>query len=117
MKKKIKKTSKKKVSTKTKIPPKLKLTEWKLTKKNIKSFKDRKITLEILLDHLYWGDLSEFQGCLHTHLMYVNVSQFAKRSGLSRRTLYDLIDVNKKFNPELTTIVAIFNALRTEKPK
>lgn len=37
----------------------------------------------------------------------------AKKSGLSRQTLYDLMDRNRAFNPELATVAAIIRGLET----
>ena len=35
----------------------------------------------------------------------------AKKAGIARRTLYDMLDPNKKFNPELSTVSAVIRAL------
>lgn len=45
------------------------------------------------------------------HLMTVNKMELAKKAGIGRRTLYDLIDPKKEFNPELSTISALMQAL------
>jgi len=43
--------------------------------------------------------------------MTVNKMELAKKAGIGRRTLYDLIDPQKDFNPELSTISAIIKAI------
>jgi DNA-binding phage protein len=43
--------------------------------------------------------------------MTVNKAGLAKKSGIGRRTLYDLMDPNKEFNPELSTISAVIRSL------
>ncbi len=46
-----------------------------------------------------------------SHLMTVNKVAAAKKAGIGRRTLYDLIDLKKDFNPDLSTISAVIRAL------
>jgi DNA-binding phage protein len=41
----------------------------------------------------------------------VNKSQIAKKAGIGRRTLYDLMDPSRNFNPELSTVSAIIKAI------
>tara|TARA_Y100000590_G_scaffold458061_1_gene611989 strand:- start:179 stop:316 length:138 start_codon:yes stop_codon:yes gene_type:complete len=43
--------------------------------------------------------------------MSVNKSKLAQKAGLGRQTLYDLIDPKKEFNPELSTITALFQII------
>jgi DNA-binding phage protein len=43
--------------------------------------------------------------------MTVNKLKLAKKAGVGRRTLYDLIDPNQEFNPELSTISALISSL------
>lgn len=43
--------------------------------------------------------------------MTVNKTDFAKKAGLGRRTLYALIDSKKEFNPGLSTISAIIQSI------
>jgi len=43
-------------------------------------------------------------------LVVANKVKIAK-AGIGRRTLYDLIDPKKEFNPELSTISAVIRAL------
>ena len=57
------------------------------------------------------GDLDSFRELLAAHLMTVNKVDLAKKAGIGRRTIYDLIDPNKEFNPELSTVSALIRAL------
>ena len=74
-------------------------------------FKNADFVFEALVDCLKTGDLESFRGILWSHLMTVNKVELAKKAGIGRRTLYDLIDPKKEFNPELSTLSAIFQAL------
>ena len=61
-----------------------------------------------LLDCIKTGDIATFREVLAAHLMTVNKSVYAKKIGIGRRTLYDLLDPKKEFNPE-------FNYFRCDK--
>ncbi len=76
-----------------------------------KELKDSKLVSEALLDCIKSGDLDSFREVLTSHLMMVNKVDLAARAGIGRRTLYDLIDPKKEFNPELSTISAVIRAL------
>lgn len=67
--------------------------------------------VETLLDCIRTGDLDSFREVLVAHLLTVNKVDIARRAGLGRRTLYDLIDPKKKFNPGLSTVSAVIRAL------
>ena len=73
--------------------------------------KDSPLVAETLLDCIRTGDLDSFRDVLIAHLMTVNKVMIAKKAGIGRRTLYDLIDPKKDFNPELSTISAVIRAL------
>ncbi|MEK6578921.1 MAG: hypothetical protein AABZ55_06815 [Bdellovibrionota bacterium] len=73
--------------------------------------KNPKLVSETLLECIKTGDLDTFREVLVAHLMTVNKMAVAKKAGIGRRTLYDLMDLNKKFNPELATISAVIRAL------
>lgn len=73
--------------------------------------KDPKVVVETLLDCIRSGDLDSFREVLAAHLMTANKLKIAKKAGIGRRTLYDLIDPHKRFNPELSTISAVIKAL------
>ncbi len=73
--------------------------------------KDVDLVVDTLLDCIKTGDIETFREVLTAHLMTVNKAGIAKKAGIGRRTLYDLIDPKKEFNPELSTISALINAL------
>ena len=76
-----------------------------------KELKNSHLVAETLLDCIKSGDTDSFREVLVAHLMTVNKSEVAKRAGIGRRTLYDLMDPNKEFNPELSTISAVIRSL------
>lgn len=73
--------------------------------------KDVKLVIDTLLECIKTGDIETFREVLMVHLMTVNKVKLAKKAGIGRRTLYDLVDPKKEFNPELSTISAIIQAL------
>lgn len=73
--------------------------------------KDPKLVSETLLECIRTGDLDSFRDVLAAYLMTANKASIAKKAGLGRRTLYDIIDPKKKFNPELSTVSAVIRAL------
>jgi len=73
--------------------------------------RDPKLVIETLLECIVEGDLDSFREVLVSHLITANKTDFAKKSRLSRRTLYTLMDLKKPFNPELSTVSAIFKAI------
>jgi DNA-binding phage protein len=76
-----------------------------------KELKNAKLVVDILLDCIRNEDLETFREVLIAHLMTLNKSKIAKKAGMGRRTLYDLMDPKKKFNPELTTLSSLIHAL------
>lgn len=76
-----------------------------------KELKDSHLVAETLLECIRTGDLDAFREVLMSHLMTVNKVAVAKKAGIGRRTLYDLIDPKKDFNPELSTVSAVIRAL------
>ncbi len=76
-----------------------------------KELRDSKLVIETLLDCIRTGDIESFREVLTAHLMTVNKSKVAQKAGIGRRTLYDLMDPKRKFNPELSTISAIIQSL------
>ena len=73
--------------------------------------KNRALIVETLLDCIRTGDIESFREVLTAQLMMVNKLAIAKKSGIGRRTLYDLMDPSKDFNPELSTITAMLKAI------
>lgn len=76
-----------------------------------KTLKDSEVVVDTLLECIKTGDLESFREVLFAHLMTVNKMALAKKAGIGRRTLYDLIDPKKDFNPELSTISALIQAI------
>lgn len=76
-----------------------------------RELKDPELVAETLLECIKSGDLDSFRDVLVAHLATVNKLAVAKKAGIARRTLYDLLDPNKKFNPELSTVSAVIRAL------
>jgi len=72
---------------------------------------DANLVSETLLECIKTGDLESFREVLVAHLMSANNSEIAKIAGVGRRTIYDIIDIKKDFNPELSTASAIIRAL------
>lgn len=73
--------------------------------------KNVELVIDTLLECIKTGDIETFREVLMAHLMTVNKVKLAQKAGIGRRTLYDLIDPNKEFNPELSTVSAIIQAL------
>lgn len=73
--------------------------------------KDVELVIDTLLECIKTGDIESFREVLMAHLMTVNKVKFVQKAGIGRRTLYDLMDPKKEFNPELSTISAIIQAL------
>ena len=76
-----------------------------------KELRNPHLVAETLLECIKNGDVESFRDVLIAHLMTVNKAAIAKKAGIGRRTLYDLIDLKKEFNPELSTISAVIRAL------
>ncbi|MBI5139553.1 hypothetical protein HZA26_03015 [Candidatus Nomurabacteria bacterium] len=73
--------------------------------------KNPKLVSETLLECIKTGDLESFRDVLSAHLVTANKMHLAKKAGIGRRTLYDIMDPKKKFNPELSTVSAVIRAL------
>lgn len=78
-----------------------------------RELKNRKNVAKALIECILHQDTNSFREVLIAHLMTVNKSQFSKQTGLGRRTIYDLMDMKKKFNPELSTVSSIIKNLST----
>ena len=76
-----------------------------------KELRNSRLVAETLLDCIRTGDLETFREVLTSHLLTANKVALAKKAGIGRRTLYDLIDLKKDFNPELATVSAMIKAL------
>ena len=76
-----------------------------------KLLRDRNLVAETLLECIKTGEIDAFRDVLIAHLMTTNKSAIAKKAGIGRRTLYDLLDPKKEFNPELSTVSAVIRAI------
>lgn len=76
-----------------------------------RELKNVNLVIDILLDCIKTGDIETFREILVAHLMTVNKVKLAKKAGIGRRTLYDIMDPKKEFNPELSTISALMQSL------
>lgn len=76
-----------------------------------KELKNSKLVVDALLECIRSGDPESFREVLAAHLMTINKVKFVKKAGISRRTLYSLMDPKKEFNPELSTISSIIRSL------
>ncbi len=72
---------------------------------------DPELVSENLLECIRAGDLDAFRSVLSSHITSSNKVHLAKKTGLGRQTLYDIIDPEKTFNPALSTVAAIFRGL------
>lgn len=73
--------------------------------------KNKEEVIDTLLDCIRTGDIASFREVLVAHLMTVNKVELAQRAGIGRRTIYDLLDSKKEFNPGLQTVSALIQAL------
>jgi DNA-binding phage protein len=70
-----------------------------------------KLASDTLLEYIKTGDLGSFRKVLASHIMNTNKVELARKSGLGRQTLYDLIDPNHNFDPALSTVAAVIRGL------
>ena len=77
--------------------------------------KNPETVAEALLDCIRFGDMESFREVLAAHLETVNKADFARKTGIGRRTIYDLIDPETDFNPRLSTVSAIMEELEEKK--
>ncbi len=70
------------------------------------------VTVAALLDCIQHGDSDAFRDVLALHISQTNKTEFAKVTGIGRRTLYEIMDFDKPFNPELSTLMAIFEGFK-----
>jgi DNA-binding phage protein len=73
--------------------------------------KNSRLVSETLLECIRTGDLDVFRDVLASHIMSTNKLQLSKRTGIGRRTLYDILDPKINFNPELSTVSALIRGL------
>lgn len=76
-----------------------------------REIKSAKLVADTLIECIRSGDLDSFRDVLTAHLLVANKLQLAKKAGLGRRTIYDILDRSRNFNPELSTVSALIRAL------
>ncbi len=98
---------------KTKTSDKRKSSSVKLTKHKTdwSLFRDNKGVRETLIECLCHNDLEAFEDVLVAFLRATSKTKLAKETKLGRRTLYNLIEGKKPFNPTLSTLGPIFKAI------
>ena len=77
----------------------------------ISELKNSKLVSETLLECIRNGDVDSFRDALASHIVSSNKLRLAKKTGLGRQTLYDILDPKRSFNPALSTVAAIFRGL------
>ncbi len=87
------------------------------SKKLLKEYKpetalllNKKLVAETLVECLLTNDIDTFQDVLVSHLRALSKTDLARKTGLGRRTLYDLME-GKKFDPRLSTLSAILSKI------
>ena len=73
--------------------------------------KNSKLVSQTLLECIRIGDVDSFREALASHIVSSNKLRLAKKTGLGRQTLYDILDPKRTFNPALSTVAAIFRGL------
>lgn len=76
-----------------------------------KKLADVQLIKRSVLQALVDGDLEAVRDLLIAHLRTVNKSKLAAKTKLGRQTIYDLIDMDKEFNPSVKTLTTILNNL------
>jgi len=75
-----------------------------------KLLSDKKLIVEVLIESLLANDLDTFRDVLIAHLRTLSKTDLAKKTGLGRRTIYDMLE-NKKFDPRLSTLSSILSKI------
>ena len=76
-----------------------------------RTLKDPQAVLETLFVCLVQNDIEAFRDVLIAHLRTVNKTRLATEANIGRRTLYDLMDEKKPFNPTIETLGSILKSL------
>ena len=99
--------AKAKTSKRQKDSSKNTLKEFKL---NESLFLDRKLIAEVLTDAIIDNDLETLRDVLIAHIKTVSKVDLAKKTGLARKTIYNLIS-DGKFDPRLSTLSVLLSKL------
>jgi len=76
-----------------------------------KQLADVELIKRSVLQALVDGDIEAVRDLLIAHLRTVNKSKLAAKTKLGRQTIYDLIDMDKEFNPSVKTLMTILDNL------
>lgn len=76
-----------------------------------KQLTDVKVIKKVLFEALMQDDIETFTDVLVAHLRTCSKLGLAKKTGLGRQTLYDLINGKREFNPSLKTLGAILKSI------
>lgn len=71
---------------------------------------DKNLVVEVLIESLLANDLDTFRDVLIAHLRSISKTDLAKKTGLGRRTIYDMLE-NKNFDPRLSTLSSILSKI------
>lgn len=100
--------AKKKTSLKLKESSKHLLTEWKFEPEH---FQDKKAIAEVLVDCLLEGDSEAFQDVLIAYVRANSKTKISKESGLTRKTLYKLIN-GETNDVRISTVAALLKSMK-----
>jgi len=75
-----------------------------------KLLRNKQLITEVLIESLLQNDLDTFRDVLISHLRTLSKTELARKTGLGRQTLYDLIE-GKNFDPRLSTLSSILNKI------
>lgn len=75
------------------------------------ALRSREAISEALADCLLYGDIQAFREVLASHIIACDKTALAKKSKVGRRTIYDILDFEKPFNPGILTLSSIVKAI------
>lgn len=64
-----------------------------------------------VLEALVYGDLEAVRDVLIAHISIRNKSELAIKAKIGRQTIYDLMNMDKEFNPSIKTLAAILDQI------
>lgn len=95
--------AKKKTLKNRKKSSEITFSEWRFDEK---PFLDRKRITEILVSCILEDDIESFKDVLAAHLYATSKTKLSRETGLTRKTLYDLM-AGESFDPKLSTLTAL----------
>jgi hypothetical protein len=66
--------------------------------------KNSKLVSDTLIECIRTGDLDAFRDVLASHITITNKLQLSKRTGIGRRTLYDILDPTLTSSPSYVPV-------------